>query len=197
MRVLLLMPSLTETGGAERMVDGLSRLLSSADVEAFEASFDPPGARRRLTIPHPSIPLGPVPRLPLAFRAFEYLVAARRLRSPQAAAEDRRHDQQSLALGPHQAFYRAASTARSRSAILISSEILQTGQCCDCGPWRGGLPALSTVWIAVNEALSRELAGSVRARAWPGRLRATISSGDPRSSRDPLEWREASSGADA
>ena len=59
MRLLLLMPSLTGTGGAERMVDGLSRLLSSAGVEAFEASFDSPGVRRRLRIPHPSIRSGP------------------------------------------------------------------------------------------------------------------------------------------
>jgi glycosyltransferase involved in cell wall biosynthesis len=81
MRVLLLMPSLTETGGAERMVDGLSRLLSSADVEAFEASFDSPGVRRRFDNSTPFYPLGPVPRLPLPFRAFEYLVAARRLRA--------------------------------------------------------------------------------------------------------------------
>ena len=79
MRVLLLMPSLTRTGGAERMVDGLSRLLSSAGVEAFEASFDPPGARRRFENSTPFHPLGPLPRAPLPFRAFEYLVAARRL----------------------------------------------------------------------------------------------------------------------
>jgi glycosyltransferase involved in cell wall biosynthesis len=81
MRILLFMPSLTGTGGAERMVDGLSRLLSSAGVAAFETSFDPPGARRRFENRAPFHPLGPVPRLPLPFRAFEYLVAARRLRA--------------------------------------------------------------------------------------------------------------------
>jgi glycosyltransferase involved in cell wall biosynthesis len=81
MRILLLMPSLAGIGGAERMVDGLSRLLSSAGVETFETSFDPPGARRRFENPAPFHPLGPVPRLPLPFRAFEYLVAARRLRA--------------------------------------------------------------------------------------------------------------------
>ena len=81
MRILLLMPSLAGTGGAERMVDGLSRLLSSAGVETFETSFDPPGVRRRFDNPTPFYPLGPVPRLPLPFRAFEYLVAARRLRA--------------------------------------------------------------------------------------------------------------------
>jgi hypothetical protein len=51
MRILLLMPSLTGTGGAERMVEGLSRLLSPAGVEAFEASFDSPGCAAGLRIP--------------------------------------------------------------------------------------------------------------------------------------------------
>jgi glycosyltransferase involved in cell wall biosynthesis len=81
MRILFLMPSLTGTGGTERMVDGLSRLLSSAGVETFETSFDPPGARRRFENPAPFYPLGPLPHLPLPFRALEYLVAARRLRA--------------------------------------------------------------------------------------------------------------------
>jgi len=81
MRTLLLMQSLTGTGGAERMVDGLSRLLSAAGVEAFEASFDAPGARRRFENSTSFHPLGPLPRVPLPFRAFEYLVAARRLRA--------------------------------------------------------------------------------------------------------------------
>jgi glycosyltransferase involved in cell wall biosynthesis len=81
MRLLLLMPSLSGTGGAERMVDGLSRLLSSAGVEAFEASFDSPGVRRRFENSIPFHQLGPLPRPPLPFRAFEYFVAARRLRA--------------------------------------------------------------------------------------------------------------------
>ena len=62
-------------------MDGLSRLLSSAGVEAFEASFDSPGARRRFENSTPFHPLGPLPRLPLPLRAFEYFVAARRLRA--------------------------------------------------------------------------------------------------------------------
>ena len=45
-RVLLLLPSMVQTGGAERMVDSLSRLLASAGLEVHEASFDPAGARR-------------------------------------------------------------------------------------------------------------------------------------------------------
>ena len=81
MRILLLMQSLTGTGGAERMVDGLSRLISSAGLQAFETSFDSQGARRRFENSAPFHPLGPLPRLPLPFRAIEYLVAARRLRA--------------------------------------------------------------------------------------------------------------------
>jgi glycosyltransferase involved in cell wall biosynthesis len=75
------MPSLSGTGGAERMVDGLSGLFSSAGVEVFEASFDPPAVRRRFENSTPFHPLGPLPRLPLPFRMFEYFAAARRLRA--------------------------------------------------------------------------------------------------------------------
>jgi glycosyltransferase involved in cell wall biosynthesis len=71
---------MTETGGAERMVDSLSRLLASADLEVHEASFDPPGARRRFENSAAFHPLGPVPRLPLPLRALEYFIAAWRLR---------------------------------------------------------------------------------------------------------------------
>ncbi len=81
MRVLLLIPSLTSVGGAERVVDSLSRLLSSAGVETFEASFDAPRAPRRFENASPFHPLGPLPRLPLPIRAVEYQVAARRLRA--------------------------------------------------------------------------------------------------------------------
>jgi glycosyltransferase involved in cell wall biosynthesis len=75
------MPSLTGVGGAERMVDSLSRLLSSAGVGVCEASFDPPGARRRFGNGAPFHPLGPIPGLPLPLRAFEYVLAALRLRA--------------------------------------------------------------------------------------------------------------------
>jgi len=81
MRVLLLMASLAGVGGAERMVDSLSRLLSSAGVCVCEASFDPPGARRRLENDTPFYPLGHLPRLPLPLRAFEYGLTALRLRA--------------------------------------------------------------------------------------------------------------------
>ena len=81
MRLLLLMPSLTGTGGTERMVDSLSRLLSSAGVEAFEASFDSPAVRRRFENSVPFYPLGPLSHMPLPFRAFEYFVAAWRVRA--------------------------------------------------------------------------------------------------------------------
>jgi glycosyltransferase involved in cell wall biosynthesis len=79
-RILLLMASLTGTGGAERMVDALSRLLASAGLEVFEASFDPPGARRRFENSAPFYPLGAGASLPPPLRPLEYLDAARRLR---------------------------------------------------------------------------------------------------------------------
>ena len=79
-RVLLFLPSMVQTGGAERMVDSLSRLLASASLEVHEASFDPAGARRRFENAAAFHPLGPVPSLPLPLRALEYFVSARRLR---------------------------------------------------------------------------------------------------------------------
>jgi len=79
-RLLLLLPSMVNVGGAERMVDTLSRLLSCADQEVFETSFDPPGARRRFGNTAPFHPLGSIPRLPLFLRPVEYVVAAWRLR---------------------------------------------------------------------------------------------------------------------
>ncbi|BDV39853.1 glycosyl transferase [Methylocystis bryophila] len=71
---------MVETGGAERMVSSVSQLLASAGLEVHEASFDPPGARRRFETAAAFHPLGPVPRLPLPLRALEYFIAARRLR---------------------------------------------------------------------------------------------------------------------
>lgn len=71
---------MVSVGGAERVVDGLSRLFSSADQTVFEASFDPPGSNRCFENAAPFYPLGPIPRLPLLFRPIEYIIAASRLR---------------------------------------------------------------------------------------------------------------------
>ena len=79
-RVLLLLPSMVQTGGAERMVDSLSRLLASAGLEVHEASFDPASARRRFENAAVFHALGPIPSLPLPLRALEYFIAAWRLR---------------------------------------------------------------------------------------------------------------------
>lgn len=79
-RLLLLIPSSIGVGGAERMVDRLSRLLSSDELEVFEASFDPPDANRRYESPASFHPLGPIPRLPLPLRPIEYVLTAWRLR---------------------------------------------------------------------------------------------------------------------
>jgi glycosyltransferase involved in cell wall biosynthesis len=74
------MPSFVGVGGAERVVDGLSRLFLSADQTVFQASFDPPGSSRCFKNPAPFHPLGPIPRLPLLLRPIEYIIAAWRLR---------------------------------------------------------------------------------------------------------------------
>ena len=81
MRILLLMPSLTGTGGAERVVDGLSRLLSSAGVQVFEASLRFAGGAPQVRQFHTLLPARASAATATAFRTFEYLVAARRLRA--------------------------------------------------------------------------------------------------------------------
>lgn len=83
-RILLLIPSMTGVGGTERMVHSLSALLKGMGHEVHQASFDAPGQRRHFASDTPLHQLGPVPRLPLPFRPFSYLLAARRLRRLKA-----------------------------------------------------------------------------------------------------------------
>ena len=158
MRILLLMPSLTGTGGAERMVDGLSRLLSSAGVEAFEASFDSPGVRRRFENSTPFHPLGPLPRLPLPFRAFEYLVAARRLR----ALKRRLKIDVTISNLWRSDLISVLSGGFDRKIALCHINIVENPTNRMMVRLR---PVVAAVYrrcdrvVAVNEALSRELAG--------------------------------------
>ena len=64
-RLLPLLLSMIDVGGAERMVDALSRL---SDQGIFETSFDRQGARGRFENTALFHPLGPIPRLPLFLR---------------------------------------------------------------------------------------------------------------------------------
>jgi hypothetical protein len=57
-----------DVGGAERMVDALSRLLSRADQEIFQTSFDRQRACGRFKNTALFHPLGPIPRPPLFLR---------------------------------------------------------------------------------------------------------------------------------
>lgn len=79
-KILLLIPSLANAGGTERMVHMLSGLLASAGHDVHQASFDPPGTARHFDSSTPFHPLGPVPRLPLPLRPLAYVLSAWRLR---------------------------------------------------------------------------------------------------------------------
>lgn len=78
-KILLLIPSMTEIGGTERMVDNLSRLFVGAGHTVVQVTFDPPGAPVILSNRVRIYQLGPIPRLPLVFRLLSYALAAFRL----------------------------------------------------------------------------------------------------------------------
>ena len=79
-KILLLIPSLANAGGTERMVHALSGLFTRAGYQVHQASFDLPGTSRHFSGDTPFHGLGPVPRLPLPLRFMAYAMAARRLR---------------------------------------------------------------------------------------------------------------------
>ncbi|MEQ1594211.1 MAG: glycosyltransferase [Casimicrobium sp.] len=84
--IALLIPSLRHAGGAEKLVDSLTRLLS-AGHHVVQISFDEPGAARYFASEAEHVALGPVPRLPLALRWITYVVLAWRLRRAKQARE--------------------------------------------------------------------------------------------------------------
>lgn len=77
-RILLVAPSMTSAGGVEKLVDSLSRLFFGR-YEISIASFDSPGLKPYFKSEVPFYALGDGKRLPLFFRFFTYLIAARRL----------------------------------------------------------------------------------------------------------------------
>jgi len=77
-KILLVIPSMTSAGGAEKLVDSLSRLLKN-DYDISIASFDPLGSKSFFQNSVPFYRLGGDLKLPLPLRAFTYLRAARRL----------------------------------------------------------------------------------------------------------------------
>ncbi len=78
-RLLLIIPSMSNIGGTERMVHLLSALFRDAGFEVHQASFDAPGAPRCFDDGGPYHQLGPVPSLPLLLRPIAYLISAYRL----------------------------------------------------------------------------------------------------------------------
>lgn len=78
--ILLLIPSMTQVGGTERMVHALSLLFVEAGYQVHQASFDAPNTPRHFDSAIPWHSLGPIPRLPLPIRPLAYLLSAWRLR---------------------------------------------------------------------------------------------------------------------
>lgn len=77
-RILIVIPSLKDAGGSEKLVDSLSSLLSS-NHDVFQVSFDSPGSNRHFENHIPNFQLGPVPILPLCLRWISYTLLAIRL----------------------------------------------------------------------------------------------------------------------
>lgn len=78
-RILLLIPSLEGFGGTEKMVHGLSRLLSSEGRTLTVASFDSPSGSPDKVNERQVHALGPLPQLPLPLRPIGYALGAWRL----------------------------------------------------------------------------------------------------------------------
>lgn len=78
-RILLLIPSMVDVGGTERVVHSLSVLLSSPECEVFQATFDAPAVQRHFDSSVSFHPLGAMPRLPLPLRPLTYMLTAWRL----------------------------------------------------------------------------------------------------------------------
>ena len=75
---MIIIPSMTGIGGSEKLVDSLSNLLSS-DHQVFQATFDPPGAKRHFESDIFCFQLGPILRLPLYLRWIAFAQLALRL----------------------------------------------------------------------------------------------------------------------
>ncbi len=83
-KILLIVPSFTNTGGTDRMVAALANLLSDTH-EVHVCSFDGPDARPRFDPGVPFHPLGRSRRLPLVARGLTYFREARRLKALKRA----------------------------------------------------------------------------------------------------------------
>lgn len=78
-RILLFAPSLSATGGVERVISGLSALLREK-YEVTQCSLDPSGSRPRYENGVRFVPLAGWPKLPFPFRLINYVERAVRLR---------------------------------------------------------------------------------------------------------------------
>lgn len=77
-KLLIIIPSVASSGGAEKLVDSLVRLLlGKYDVSV--ASFDPPGTQSYFKNGASFYPLGETLRLPLTLRVVTYISAAHKV----------------------------------------------------------------------------------------------------------------------
>lgn len=78
-KILILIPSMENAGGAEKLAVNLSNLFHEF-YEVSIASFDSPGTPPYFKLVVPFYPLGSGPKLPLPFRFITYVIAANRVR---------------------------------------------------------------------------------------------------------------------
>lgn len=76
--ILFVIPSLSSAGGAEKLIDSLSRILGS-DHKIYQASFDSFNTKRYFENEVQFYPLGSLIRIPLPLRWITYFIRAYRL----------------------------------------------------------------------------------------------------------------------
>ena len=74
-KILFLIPTYIEPGGAQKLLDSISQLLNS-EHDVNIASFDPPGSKSYFNSDIPFFPVGSSIKLPFPFRQIKYLFLA-------------------------------------------------------------------------------------------------------------------------
>ena len=83
-KILFLIPTYTGPGGAQKLVDSISQLLSS-EHDVNIASFDPPGSKSYFSSEIPFFPIGFSIALPSPFRQIMYLLLAYKIKTLKQA----------------------------------------------------------------------------------------------------------------
>jgi len=78
-KILFLIPTYIEPGGAQKLLDSISQLLNS-EHDVNIASFDPPGSKSYFNSDIPFFPVGSSIKLPFPFRQIKYLFLAYKIK---------------------------------------------------------------------------------------------------------------------